>query len=104
MFFVCVAACPTGIAHTYMAAESLSIIGESLGHEVKVETQGSMGAENIITEDDMKRADGIIIASEVAINDKGRFVGLPILECAVSDPIKHGEAVFEALCEAINNG
>ncbi|MGF1682249.1 PTS fructose transporter subunit IIB [Photobacterium makurazakiensis] len=104
MFFVCVAACPTGVAHTYMAAESLAMVGEKLGHEVKVETQGSLGIENEITEDDIARADGCIIAAEIAISNKEKFSGLPVLECAVADPIKHGDAVFEALCEEINNG
>ncbi|MCW8331035.1 PTS fructose transporter subunit IIB [Photobacterium sp. SDRW27] len=104
MYFICVAACPTGVAHTYMAAESLAMVGKSLGHEVKVETQGSLGIENEITAEDVSRADGCIIASEVAIAKKDRFINLPILECAVSDPIKHGEAVFDALCEEIKNG
>ena len=104
MYFVCVAACPTGVAHTYMAAESLAMVGKELGHEVKVETQGSLGIENEITAEDLARADGCIIAAEVAITNKERFIGLPILECAVADPIKHGNAVFEALCEEINNG
>ncbi|MGF1725298.1 PTS fructose transporter subunit IIB [Photobacterium nomapromontoriensis] len=104
MYFVCVAACPTGVAHTYMAAESLMLMGKQLGHEVKVETQGGLGIENTITDEDLIRADGCIIASEIAIANKERFSRLPVLECAVSDPIKHGEAVFEALCEEINNG
>ena len=46
MYIVCVAACPTGVAHTYMAAEALALVGQRRGHEVKVETQGSMGVEN----------------------------------------------------------
>lgn len=97
MFIVCVAACPTGIAHTYMAAEALELTGRQRGHEIKVETQGSMGIENAITEDDLARADGVIIAADVAITDKGRFDGMIKLECSVSDPIKFGDAVFDAL-------
>lgn len=102
MFFVCVASCPTGIAHTYMAAESLQTIGEQMGHEVKVETQGSLGVENEITEQDLARADGVIIASEIAIEGAERFENLPLIECAVADPIKQGEEVIEALIAQIN--
>lgn len=104
MFIVCVAACPTGVAHTFMAAEALEIAGSARGHEVKVETQGSMGAENEITAEDLARADGVIIAADVAINDRERFDGMLKLECSVADPIKFGEAVFEALEGEINNG
>ena len=64
MFIVCVTACPTGIAHTFMAAESLQNVAHARGFEVKVETQGSLGGENVIDEHDLARADGVIIASE----------------------------------------
>jgi fructose-like PTS system EIIB component len=101
MFFVCVAACPTGIAHTYMAAESLAKLGEELGHEIKVETQGSLGVENEITADDLARADGAIIATEIAIEGADRFESLPTIECAVADPIKQGPDVIEALIAQI---
>lgn len=101
MFIVCVAACPTGISHTYMAAESLQQIGEELGHEIKVETQGSLGAENEITAADIARADGAILATEIAIEGAERFADLPLLECAVADPIKQGHAVIAALIAEI---
>ncbi|CAM3715731.1 PTS fructose transporter subunit IIB [Rahnella bruchi] len=104
MYFVCIAACPTGVAHTYMAAESLEVLGKKRGHEIKVETQGSLGAENVITEDDLARADGVILAADVAINNKERFDGMITLECSVSDPIKHGDAVFEAIEQEVANG
>lgn len=104
MYFVCIAACPTGVAHTYMAAEALEITGKARGHEIKVETQGSMGAENVITEEDLARADGVIIAADVAVNGIERFNSLPKLECSVADPIKHGEAVFEAMEQEVANG
>ncbi len=104
MYIVCVAACPTGVAHTYMAAESLEITGKKRGHEVKVETQGSMGAENEITQEDLARADAVIIAADVAISGKERFDDLVKLECSVSDPIKFGDAVFEAVEQEVANG
>ena len=101
MYIVCVAACPTGVAHTYMAAEALEVKGKELGLEIKVETQGSMGAENEITTEDIARADAAIIAADVAINGMERFAALPKIECKVADPIKHGDALFEALQEEI---
>lgn len=104
MYIVCVAACPTGVAHTFMAAEALEITGKNRGHEVKVETQGSMGAENEITAEDLARADGVIIAADVAISNRERFEGMLKLECSVADPIKYGDAVFDALEEEIKNG
>ncbi|QRF12530.1 PTS fructose transporter subunit IIB [Klebsiella africana] len=104
MYIICVAACPTGVAHTYMAAEALEMTGKNRGHEVKVETQGSLGAENVITDDDLVRADAVIIAADVAIDGKARFDGMIKLECAVSDPIKFGDAVFEAVEQEVANG
>lgn len=87
-----------------MAAEALEITGKNRGHEVKVETQGSMGAENEITAEDLARADGVIIAADVAISNRERFEGMLKLECSVADPIKFGDAVFDALEEEIKNG
>jgi len=104
MFIVCVAACPTGVAHTYMAAEALEMTGKKRGHEIKVETQGSIGAENEILDEDLARADAVIIAADVAISGKERFVGLVKLECSVSDPIKFGDAVFEAVEQEVAHG
>ncbi|HEY3983628.1 PTS fructose transporter subunit IIB [Cedecea sp.] len=104
MYIVCVAACPTGVAHTYMAAEALEIVGQQRGHNVKVETQGGMGVENEISADDLARADAVIIAADVAITGKERFDGMIKLECSVADPIKFGAAVFEAIESEIANG
>lgn len=101
MFIVCVTACPTGIAHTFMAAESLQNVARGRGFEIKVETQGSLGGDNVIDEHDLARADGAIIASEVAIEGRERFDGLPLIECSVEDPIHEGEAVMDALLAEI---
>lgn len=104
MYIVCITACPTGIAHTYMAAEALETTGKKRGHEVKVETQGSLGAENVITAEDLTRADAVIIAADVAVSDKERFDGMIKLECSVSDPIKFCDALFEAVEQEAVNG
>ncbi|MNF92231.1 Heat-responsive suppressor HrsA [compost metagenome] len=104
MFIVCVAACPTGVAHTFMAAEALELLGKERGHEVKVETQGSMGIDNEITSADLARADAAILAADIAIMNAERFDGMIKLECSVADPIKFGEAVFDTIEQEVGNG
>lgn len=89
--------CPTGIAHTYMAAEKLESVGKSLGHEMKVETQGSQGTENTLTDKEIKEADYIIIAADVAIDGKERFNGKKVLEMSIKPVIKDTKAVIDGL-------
>jgi len=99
-FIVAVTSCPTGIAHTFMAAEGVKSGAESLGHEVKVETQGSVGSQNTLTEEDIARADLVIIAADTKI-DKSRFVGKPIYETSTKAAIHNGaEMVEKAFAEA----
>lgn len=89
-----VTACPTGIAHTYMAAEKLAQAAESLGHAMKVETQGSIGAENVLSDNDVRDADGIIIAADKDV-DRSRFVGKRVLVVGVAEGIHHPERLIE---------
>ncbi|EOH93855.1 PTS fructose transporter subunit IIB [Enterococcus pallens] len=70
-----VAACPAGIAHTYLVAEAIENAAEKLGHQVKVETQGSIGIENRLTEAEIEQADLIVFSVGVAIRDVDRFQG-----------------------------
>ena len=81
-----VTACPTGIAHTYMAAEALEKAGKELGLPVKAETNGSGGAKNVLTADEIAAADGIIVAADKNV-DTARFHGKPVLFVPVSDGI-----------------
>ncbi|WP_407289238.1 fructose-specific PTS transporter subunit EIIC [Streptomyces sp. BP-8] len=92
-------ACPTGIAHTYMAAEKLTQAAESLGHEIKVETQGSIGAENVLSDNDVREADGIIIAADKDV-DRSRFVGKRVLAVGVAEGIHHPERLIERVRSA----
>ncbi|MEU5614709.1 fructose-specific PTS transporter subunit EIIC [Streptomyces sparsogenes] len=94
-----VTACPTGIAHTYMAAEKLAQAAESLGHSMKVETQGSIGAENVLSDNDVRDADGIIIAADKDV-DRSRFVGKRVLVVGVAEGIHHPERLIEQVREA----
>ena len=86
-----ITSCPTGIAHTYMAAESLEGAAKEMGVELIVETQGSGGIEPFKPED-IARAGAIIIAADVGISGRDRFVGMPIIESGVKRPMAKGEA------------
>ncbi|MGW2414123.1 fructose-specific PTS transporter subunit EIIC [Streptomyces tubercidicus] len=87
-------ACPTGIAHTYMAAEKLVQAARCLGHEIKVETQGSIGAENHLSDNDVRDADAVIIAADKDV-DRSRFVGKRVLAVGVAEGIRHPEQLLE---------
>ena len=73
-YVIGITSCPTGVAHTYMAQEALEKGAQVLGHEVKIETQGSVGADNVLTAEDIARADVVIIAADTNV-DPARFVG-----------------------------
>jgi PTS system fructose-specific IIC component len=81
-----VTACPTCIAHTYMAAEKLAQAAASRGIDMKVETQGSIGAENVLDDNDVSTADGIIVAADKDV-DLSRFVGKRVLTVGVAEGI-----------------
>ncbi|MEU8852964.1 fructose-specific PTS transporter subunit EIIC [Streptomyces sp. NPDC048564] len=94
-----VTACPTGIAHTYMAAEKLAQAAESRGVDMKVETQGSIGAENVLDDNDVKHADGIIVAADKDV-DLSRFAGKRVLTVGVAEGIRHPERLIEQVLSA----
>jgi fructose-specific phosphotransferase system IIB component len=94
MKIVAVTACPTGIAHTYMAAEQLEKTAGQLGHEIKVETQGSMGIENELTQADVDAADVAILACDIAIEKMERFEHIRKIEVSPRDAIQNPTAVF----------
>lgn len=97
---VAITACAAGIAHTYMAAESLEQAGKKRGDSVRVETQGSIGAENILTEQEIREADVVIVAADIDI-DLARFAGKRVLKVRSVDAIKDANALIErALNEA----
>lgn len=89
-----ITACPTGIAHTYMAAESLEQMGKELGVSIKIETQGQSGAKNKLTEEEIKKAKAIIIAADVNV-DLARFDGKRVLVARVSDGIHKPKELIE---------
>ena len=89
-----VTGCPTGIAHTYMAAEALEKKAKELGYQVKVETRGSGGAKNVLTEDEIDRADGTIVAADTKV-PMDRFKGKRIVVTKVADGINKPEQLIE---------
>lgn len=91
-----VTACPTGIAHTYMAAEALEKAGKKLGISIKVETNGSGGAKNILTDKEIAECDGIIVAADKSV-EMARFDGKKVLATKVSDGIKIPEELIERI-------
>lgn len=97
-FVIAVTACPTGIAHTYMAEDSLKKKAAEMGVDIKVETNGSDGIKNRLTADDIKRASGVIIAADKKV-ELARFDGKPMLQRPVSDGIRKSE---ELITKAMN--
>lgn len=97
MKIVGVTKCPTGIAHTYMAAARIEKECEKRGYEVKVETQGSQGTENILTRREIAKADYVIIAADVVIEEPERFYGKRVLKTRIKPLLKNTEGTFERL-------
>jgi PTS system fructose-specific IIB component/fructose-specific PTS system IIB-like component len=98
MKILAVTACPTGIAHTYMAAECLARAGAALGHDVKVETQGAMGIENRLGPGDIEGAEAVILAADIPVQGRERFAGIPrILEVPVQNAIRNPAELFSQL-------
>lgn len=96
VFIVAVTACPTGIAHTYMAAEAIEKKAKELGYQVKVETRGSAGAKNVLTDDEIAKATGVVVACDTNV-PTDRFDGKKVIECQVSDGINKTEELVKRI-------
>ena len=95
---IAITACPTGIAHTFMAAKALENAGKKLSYEIKVETQGATGIKNKITSTDIENADAIIFAVETKVREEDRFKDRKIHKISVKEAIKNAEkAINDAL-------
>jgi PTS system fructose-specific IIB component len=103
MKLVAVTACPTGIAHSQMAAESLEQTANREGHEITVEIQGAMGAENELSSEQISAADAAIIAADTSVN-RDRFADVPVVKGTVKDGINDPESLFERAREAAGEG
>lgn len=97
MKVVAVTSCPSGVAHTYMSAESLSLSAKKYGVDIKVETQGSSGIENELTPEDIKEAVCVILTNDVEIRNIERFKGKKVLKMKVSEIIKKSDAIIQKI-------
>lgn len=94
LHFVAITACPTGVAHTFMAADALKLGAEKLGYTIDVETQGSVGAKSILSAESIARADFVILATDIEV-DTARFAGKKIYRCATGFALKNTQQAFE---------
>lgn len=93
-----VCACPSGIAHTYLAAETLENTAKSKGYEIKIETNGAGGVENRLSEEDIVEANYVIIAADTKV-EKERFKGKKLIEVSVSEALRNSEGLFNKIAE-----
>ena len=101
MNIVGVAACTTGLAHTYIAREKLVKAAEARGHTIKCETQGSIGIENELTAADVAAADVVILAIDIAIDKMDRFTGKPVVKIGTSELVKNPIALIQKVERAM---
>ena len=99
---VAVTACPSGVAHTYLAAESLEVAAKKLGMGIHVETQGSIGIENELTVEQIQQADVVILTTDIAIKNEERFKGKAVVRFSAGDCIKKGELICKKLQEKLS--
>ncbi|MGF1792471.1 PTS fructose-like transporter subunit IIB [Photobacterium profundum] len=97
-----VTSCPSGVAHTYMAAEALEIAAKNKGWDVKIETQGSIGVENEITKDDLINADVVILTKDIAIKNEERFKGMKIIRLPITDAVKKAPQIMDKIKSMLN--
>ncbi len=97
VYIVGCTACPSGVAHTYMSAEALIRAGEAKGFNVRIETQGSIGIESALTQEEIDRAQYVILTSDIAIKGEDRFAGKKVIKMTASDCIKKAKALMEKI-------
>lgn len=101
MKIVGIAACTSGIAHTYIAKEKLEEAAKSLGHAAHIETQGTIGTEDELTLDEIKEADVVIIAADIKVSGKERFKGKKVVEIPTHIAIKSPKSLINKISEEI---
>lgn len=99
MKIVGVTACPSGVAHTYMAAEALVLAGKKAGVEVKIETQGGAGIENPLSSEDINEAVCVILSNDIALRGEERFKGKRVVRMGVSDLMKKSDALIKKIMD-----
>lgn len=102
MKIVGVAACTSGIAHTYIAKQKLEKAAKELGHEVHIETQGTIGTEDELSKEEIKQADVVIIAADIKIGGKERFEGKKVIEIPTNMVIKAPKGLITKIEEELS--
>ncbi|MCO5510215.1 PTS fructose transporter subunit IIB [Enterococcus hirae] len=102
MKIVGVAACTSGIAHTYIAKQKLEKAAKALGHEVHIETQGTIGIEDELSKEEIKQADVVIIAADIKIGGKERFEGKKVIEIPTNMVIKAPKGLITKIEEELS--
>ncbi|KLV05533.1 PTS fructose transporter subunit IIB [Photobacterium aquae] len=97
MKLIGVTSCPSGVAHTYMAAEALETAAKAKGWEVKIETQGAIGIENELNANDVETADVVILTKDIAIKNEERFAGKKIVRVTVAQAAKQAPEIITKL-------
>lgn len=103
MKIVAVTSCPSGVAHTYMAAEAIEKAAKAAGIGVKVETQGSIGIENELTPSDVSEADVVILTKDMDIKNADRFKDSKVVKIFIGDAIKKAPALMQKIKEYVDN-
>ena len=98
MKLIAVTSCPTGIAHSQMAAANLEQTAERLGHEIRIEVRGAMGTEDELDPEEIRTADAVIIAADTAV-PRERFEGLPVVKATVTEAVSDAESLVEEAVE-----
>ncbi|MBL1229804.1 PTS fructose-like transporter subunit IIB [Enterococcus sp. BWB1-3] len=101
MKLVAVTACPSGVAHTYLAAESLEVAAKKNGVEICVETQGSIGIENEISAEQVAAASAVILTNNIGIKNEERFKGKPVVRVSAGDCINKAELIIKKIQEKL---
>lgn len=101
MKIVAITACPSGVAHTYLAAESLIIAAKKNNADIKVETQGSIGIENELTAKEISEAKVVILTNDIGIKNEERFKGKPIVRISTGDCLKKADGIIKKLIEKL---
>ncbi|KWZ85143.1 PTS fructose transporter subunit IIB [Heyndrickxia coagulans] len=102
MNIVGISACTSGIAHTYIAKEKLIKVGQQFGHTVHIETQGTIGIEDELTQQQIKEADLVIIAADIKVSGKERFKGKKVIEIPTNIAIKAPKQLYKKIEEELN--
>ena len=97
MKIVGITACTAGIAHTYIVAEKIQNAAEAAGHQCKIETQGTIGAQNKLTAEDIAAADVVIVAHDIAVDGMERFAGKPTVDIPISVAMKNPKSLIATI-------